>query len=1354
MKYKNIFLITVILIIILSIGLVNATTPTGGVSYYPFDEGTGTTLGDDWDSSDMTITGASWSSEVPNYHISGSAIGSLSFNGVSLETHAFTSQLDLDGLEEASISFWFKANDVPPSSTQYILYMSSLGTTGAFSFAHRSDGKIDFNFYTENDHTSGTIEYEVPNTNWNLLTATYDGVNFKGYANNVLLGTYAITGDVSHSSHDLTIGSHSNYGSAYDGYLTDIKFFDTGLTTTQISNLYNYGSIEGSSSVSGNYESAYSISQTDLVILNTDNVWTNIFSGSIVLNNSVVNYGSSTIQTLSLGTDAEFECRTLIDGTTSGDNYIRTNKAGQIGSMNLMRGEYNVSGTHNIIIQCKKEGGTTYINFSLGIGHVLSNETFYAYDSGSISVSDNNPFTQSYTYTPENNGVLILDWASVLKQYSIGSSKTTMNFNASNGESCQAIDRVLLGQNKTGSVGDSCLFNVEQDTNITIDFNIETTGVNEDGFYQALPNSKDSVLTAMSNFFDKNWNTYSVPDSELPIYGYMNYTIPNNITISNVKWQWKRSSTRTSFNVTDLSNYTVPNECLNQKLQIRVYDFAPVGESYGSTSASCYSYDSSSWITLAGSLSGTGLYDQGIFWEAGILLNTSINIKQLKNGVKDNVRDTILSTTPQTIANVTINNTERLSKVYMKAGLPISDSNNNVYFQYYVDGSSVGVPVPYTATNNITMSIQQYLADAPQKNSFEIELKAYRQTSGVNNIYIQGGNLVCYLTNEYPLNLTEFDITAVSDWSNTTINNFTVSYGGSSFKTIDGELNIFTIEDTLSFNISSDGRLIREYIDYNTSNNLEARLYQSVMYINITEQLSGNPIDNWALLNGTRVLINTTSNIGLFYPDVGEFNNLLLVSNVGAFSDRSLSGFNITALEQDTIFYQLFPTELTINASNILNDSTITSFSVTYKNLNNSHSGSYNTISGSLVMGVINYDTYNITIDAIGYATYNNTDLIYINGNTNKKFKLYTNNSINIDVRWESDNTLITQNVNILLTNSKKSYYFNTSTGSLYVDNIIDGTYSVKASTNGTDQKYYSISVASRSYQTLGIYFDLNYNNVTFIFQNKNTGQTIEGVYFSMNRFINDSLKMVTSKLSDVTGTIDTKYVEDVYYNIIAVKSGYAVKSFELDPIINDLYIVKMETSNQNIYIKDDIMIYYTPKFFNSNLVTFEFSIVSPLGFLTEFQINGTYPGGSFSTIGDNLNDYTNGNIFRYDIEIINPGLYDVFNLTYSYKTSMGSDVINTIYLPINYLNASSNSWANMGNNYPGLGLFERLIIAVLSVVLIAGFGFLIAGEIGSLVLGMFVYIFFTATGFIPIWTIIITLIMGFVLVIGGSKNS
>lgn len=74
-----------------------------------------------------------------------------------------------------------------------------------------------------------------------------------------------------------------------------------------------------------------------------------------------------------------------------------------------------------------------------------------------------------------------------------------------------------------------------------------------------------------------------------------------------------------------------------------------------------------------------------------------------------------------------------------------------------------------------------------------------------------------------------------------------------------------------------------------------------------------------------------------------------------------------------------------------------------------------------------------------------------------------------------------------------------------------------------------------------------------------------------------------------------------------------------------------------------------------------------------------------------------------------------------------------------------------MRQNHFGMGLLERIFIVVLLALIVGGTAYLMVGGIGALLLSLFIFGYFLSTGFIPMWSVIISLISGIFLLLGGK---
>jgi hypothetical protein len=88
----------------------------------------------------------------------------------------------------------------------------------------------------------------IPKTNiFTLLTITVSGTTIKLYENGILKTTSITSGNEEIAISTSNIGRDNKDQYYFDGKLDEFKIFNRSLNTTEISNLYNYGNINGSS---------------------------------------------------------------------------------------------------------------------------------------------------------------------------------------------------------------------------------------------------------------------------------------------------------------------------------------------------------------------------------------------------------------------------------------------------------------------------------------------------------------------------------------------------------------------------------------------------------------------------------------------------------------------------------------------------------------------------------------------------------------------------------------------------------------------------------------------------------------------------------------------------------------------------------------------------------------------------------------------------------------------------------------------------------------------------------------------------------------------------------------------------
>ncbi|MFC1787861.1 LamG-like jellyroll fold domain-containing protein [Patescibacteria group bacterium] len=231
----------------------NPDAPTNLVSYWGFEETSGTDTADSFDSNPGTLTnmtGSEWGAGQVN--------GALEFDGV--DDYIVVSDDD-------SLSFGDSANDSPFSISAWVkmddaanFWVTSKGISGSreYLFGSALAEEIYFMVYNQGGGSSDNLTVEsIGNPTlagyegqWIHLAATYDGskseTGLNIYLNGELYtvnqtknGTY--TG-MANTSNDLLIGNAwGNLSYSSDGQIDEVAIFDRELTQSEIETMYNSG---------------------------------------------------------------------------------------------------------------------------------------------------------------------------------------------------------------------------------------------------------------------------------------------------------------------------------------------------------------------------------------------------------------------------------------------------------------------------------------------------------------------------------------------------------------------------------------------------------------------------------------------------------------------------------------------------------------------------------------------------------------------------------------------------------------------------------------------------------------------------------------------------------------------------------------------------------------------------------------------------------------------------------------------------------------------------------------------------------------------------------------------------------
>ena len=200
------------------------------------DGGTGNTITDQGSGSNNTtlFNSITFSTSVPEYVFNQY---SVSFDGsddymdipdsTALETTAFT------------WSAWFYCTAIDRYNLIVDSATSTQTTNGYILFIRNSNNKIVFGSYSSTDYLDSTTA--VTANTWFHVAATHEAGSDKLYVNGSLEASGSASNFNTTDAVNLRIGSSSVYGLYHQGLIDEVAFFNSALSASNITSIYNSG---------------------------------------------------------------------------------------------------------------------------------------------------------------------------------------------------------------------------------------------------------------------------------------------------------------------------------------------------------------------------------------------------------------------------------------------------------------------------------------------------------------------------------------------------------------------------------------------------------------------------------------------------------------------------------------------------------------------------------------------------------------------------------------------------------------------------------------------------------------------------------------------------------------------------------------------------------------------------------------------------------------------------------------------------------------------------------------------------------------------------------------------------------
>lgn len=205
-----------------------AAAPSSGVARYEFEQDVTDSWGDN-DATDNTSAGYTTDAAVGSY--------AKSFDGT--DDHVACSSSVIDSTVAHSVTFWVYFDNLTFSrqiNTNDNDNGLRVGINGSDNFYYELEdsGSID-----------GTTISSSPATGqWLFVACTFDGSTMVAYLDGSQQDSQSSSGSGS-DPFDLTIGAYEGGSDVTDGNIDDVRIYDKALSSTEVSNLYNNGSIDG-----------------------------------------------------------------------------------------------------------------------------------------------------------------------------------------------------------------------------------------------------------------------------------------------------------------------------------------------------------------------------------------------------------------------------------------------------------------------------------------------------------------------------------------------------------------------------------------------------------------------------------------------------------------------------------------------------------------------------------------------------------------------------------------------------------------------------------------------------------------------------------------------------------------------------------------------------------------------------------------------------------------------------------------------------------------------------------------------------------------------------------------------------
>jgi hypothetical protein len=268
---------------------------------------------------------------------------------------------------------------------------------------------------------------------------------------------------------------------------------------------------------------------------------------------------------------------------------------------------------------------------------------------------------------------------------------------------------------------------------------------------------------------------------------------------------------------------------------------------------------------------------------------------------------------------------------------------------------------------------------------------------------------------------------------------------------------------------------------------------------------------------------------------------------------------------------------------------------------------------------------------------------------------------------------------------------------------------------------------------------------------NKETGELLEGCGITVSKIVNGSWTTVASGFTDITGRLQLGVSTNTDYRFGSICSGYEDKSFNLNPVIFTSYTIQLTKQGSSGSDLDfsTVSVYATNTTFKNNgSNTFMWEIKAPLGDLEQYAYS-LYTSCKNITSFSGVNNYGDIDLVTFNLTCATTTDHVTLHYNYTLIDGMIRSFTYT-YAISGYINSTAFT-KNQDEHY-GMGLFERVLIVVLIVVIMGGLIAKFSNIVAGLGASLLILAYMSNIGFIEWWLIAPSLFVGFILITSWSK--